>query len=120
MKKIITISVLAFALIIGVAYAAELSTPMTGEMSSSEMYMPMTHEMSAATYNGVTYFDFKSGCEISEGSGAGGLVPEEPRLELNNGVTSFDRGMAAWAGKGSCIEGTVSAGPALGNGITVF
>jgi hypothetical protein len=108
MKKIlITIGVLAIALTLGVAFAAEKS-------------MPMEHEMiSAATNNGITYFDTGPGCAIAVGAGAGGLAPG-PGLELRNGITSFDLGLVPLVAKGSCVESTVSAGPTRDNGVTIF
>jgi hypothetical protein len=107
MKKIlITIGVLAFALTLGVAYAAEESMPMKSEM------------MTAASYNGITYFDTGPGCEIALGAGAGGLAG--PGLELKNGITSFDLGIAPLVAKGSCVESSVSEGPTRDNGVTIF
>ena len=80
-----------------------------GEMSSE-----------AVLNNGITYFDISPApdCASISGVGAGGLaVPE-----MNNGVTSFELGMAGSGARGICAGWTGEEAPptAAHNGVTLF
>jgi hypothetical protein len=95
---------LVLALTFGLVYAEEMS----GKMSE------------AGLYNGITYFDTGPApdCTSISGVGAGGLaVPE-----MNNGVTSFELGVAGSGARGICAGWTGEEAPptAAHNGVTLF
>ena len=105
--------VLALTLTFGFAYAyesASMANDMGGKMNE------------AGVYNGITAFDTgpTPDCSSISGVGAGGVSAEEARPVLENGVTSFDLGIAGSGARGSCAGGTGEPSAWLHNGITVF
>ncbi len=113
MKIVISLlAVLALVLAFGLAYAYE-SAPtkdIGGKMNE------------AAVYNGITVFDTGPvpDCSSISGVGAGGLAAEEAKPVLENGITSFDLGIAGSGARGSCAGGTGEPSAWMHNGITVF
>jgi hypothetical protein len=108
MKKIILLlTILAFVLAFGAAYAMEMTD---GRTNGITVFYPsaavgVTEAVSTLELsNGITIFaagtvDFDSVptyagvAEVMEvGSAAGGLSKEDLPLELHNGITIFDRG----------------------------
>ncbi|MGE5173660.1 MAG: hypothetical protein ACM3MD_07520 [Betaproteobacteria bacterium] len=105
------LTVLALVLTFGLAYAYE-SVPMTRDMGG---------KMEAGVYNGITVFETGPApdCSSISGVGAGGLSAEA-RPVLENGITSFDLGLAGSGAKGSCAGAIGEPSAWLHNGITVF